>query len=465
MRPRILIDGFNLALEQGTGVSTYARNLSHRLGGMGAQVEVLYGRAVSEKLSPLLREIAFFDDPSQRMVQTTNLRRLRRMLLSGLSERLVEIPVTGQVVIDSYAARLPHFDRLWNVEDIFTRSHNNFKLLKRIIPLRPPSPPPEVVHWTYPLPLRMPGVKNIYTFHDLVPLRLPFTTLDHKRRYYRLCMKLLESADHIVTVSEASRRDIINLLGADPEKVTNTYQSVELPPQFANKPEALARDEVAGSFGLDWKGYFMFFGAIEPKKNVGRMIEAFLASGSDKPLVIVGKQAWKSEQELKLLFDDHIKYIAQEDGRLVTRRKIILLDYAPFRLLISLIRGAKAVLFPSLYEGFGLPALEAMSLGTPVLTSNTSSLPEVVGDAAVKVDPYDVRAMVEGIRALDSDEELLGHLSWAGRRQAAIFSAAAYERRLAGLYARLGVPLEPGTPEPVPLPDFEPDLEAGYGRG
>jgi len=461
MRPRILIDGFNLALEQGTGVSTYARNLSYRLGSLGAEVEVLYGRAVNAKLKPLLREVAFFDDPSQRMISTRRFRQVRRMLFAGVNEQVAAVPVTGQVVIDTYAARLPHFDRLWNAEDLFVRTHNHFKLLKRVVPVRTPGPPPALVHWTYPLPIRMPGAKNIYTFHDLVPLRLPFTTLDHKRRYHRLCMKLLEQADHIVTVSEASRRDIINLLGADPEKVTNTYQSVELPPQFASKPENLARDEVAGSFGLDWKGYFMFFGAIEPKKNVGRMIEAFLASGSDLPLVIVGKQAWKSEQELKVLFDDHIKYIAQEDGRLVTKRKIILLDYAPFRLLVSLIRGAKAVLFPSLYEGFGLPALEAMSLGTPVLTSNTSSLPEVVGDAAVKVNPYDIRAMVEGIRALDADEDLRGHLSWAGRRQAAVFSAAAYERRLADLYARLGVELDPTTPDPPELPEYEPAFERG----
>ena len=191
----------------------------------------------------------------------------------------------------------------------------------------------------------------------------------------------------------------------------------------------------------------MFFGAIEPKKNVGRMIEAFLSSGSELPLVIVGKQAWKSEEELKLLFDDHIRYQVQEGSILRTKRKIILLDYAPFRLLISLIRGAKAALFPSLYEGFGLPALEAMKLGTPVMTSNTSSLPEVVGDAAITVDPYDVRAMVEAIRALDSDADLRGWLEQAGPRRAALFSAEQYERRLAEVYGRLGVKVEPGAGE------------------
>ncbi|WP_431281337.1 glycosyltransferase family 4 protein [Humitalea sp. 24SJ18S-53] len=452
MRTKINIDGYNLALDEGTGVATYARNLSFRLGAMGAEVGVLYGTHASASRNPLLREVSFFDPRLGRSPAWQRyLRGFRRSIMAPAGELAVHIPSTGKVVTDAFAARLPHFDTLWNVQDLFSFAPNAFKLFKRRLQVKMPDRP-QVMHWTYPLPLAVRGAKNIYTMHDMVPLRLPYTTLDQKSHYLRLTQMLVRRADHIVTVSEASRRDIINLLGADPDKVTNTYQSVEIPRKLAEKPEAEARSEVMGSFGLEWKGYFMFFGAIEPKKNVGRMIEAYLSSGSDLPLVIVGKQAWKSEEELKLLFDDHIKYIVQQGDRLVTRRKIILLDYAPFRLLISLIRGAKAVLFPSLYEGFGLPALEAMSLGTPVLTSNTASLPEIVGDAAVKVNPYDVRAMTEGIKALDHDEQLRGHLSWAGRRQAALFSAAAYERRLAALYSRLGVTLQPTTPD-LPVQD------------
>jgi glycosyltransferase involved in cell wall biosynthesis len=105
--------------------------------------------------------------------------------------------------------------------------------------------------------------------------------------------------------------------------------------------------------------------------------------------------------------------------------------------LISLIRGAKAVLFPSLYEGFGLPALEAMSLGTPVLASNTASMPEVVGEAALKVDPYDTRALVEGIRALDNDADLLGRLAEAGPIRAQEFSPERYQARLLKLYSKV----------------------------
>jgi glycosyltransferase involved in cell wall biosynthesis len=157
--------------------------------------------------------------------------------------------------------------------------------------------------------------------------------------------------------------------------------------------------------------------------------------------VIVGKKAWKSRQELRLLSDnDHIRYLLTRDGGVTeTRHRVMQVDYAPFPLLVSLIRGAKSVFFPSLYEGFGLPALEAMLLGTPVMTSNTASMPEVVGDAAIQVDPYDVGAMVQAIRALDTDADLRGRLSLAGPRRAAEFSEERYQARLRDAYARAGV--------------------------
>ena len=120
----------------------------------------------------------------------------------------------------------------------------------------------------------------------------------------------------------------------------------------------------------------------------------------------------------------------------VRRGRIIVLPYAPFSLLVSLIRGARAALFPSLYEGFGLPVLEAMMLGTPVLCSNTSSLPEVAGDAAIAVDPYDTATITAGLRALDADAGLRDDLSRRGLAQAALFSPDRYRARLAALYQR-----------------------------
>jgi glycosyltransferase involved in cell wall biosynthesis len=425
-------------LDQGTGVATYARNLSFALGRLGFGVGVLYGTRPTHSADPLIREIAFFDERVGEAPQWVEvLRRAYRMVTAPFGERAVRVPITGRVIATTFRDRLPHFDEIWNAQHLFQQAHAYFRVSKGPLTVRAPERP-DLMHWTYPVPVHMPRVQNIYTLHDLVPLRLPFTTLDHKRRYFRLMRYVAKRSPHIVTVSENSRRDIINLLGVPEERVTNTWQSVEMPRRLTEAPMQTVRAEVSGSFGLEAGRYWLFFGAIEPKKNVGRIIQAFLASGAEGPLVIVGRKAWKSEGELKLLFDDHVRYHVQE-GQEIRRRHKVMLDYVPFRLLVNLIRGARAVLFPSLYEGFGLPALEAMLLGTPVVTSNTASMPEVVGDAAITVDPYDVAALVRAIQAVDGDAELRARLAEAGPRRAALFSPERYAARLEALYGRLGL--------------------------
>jgi glycosyltransferase involved in cell wall biosynthesis len=335
---------------------------------------------------------------------------------------------------------MPYFDTIWNAPDIFYRASQHFALTGWMVPTRMNvrmRVKPDLVHWTYPLPIKVAGARNIYTLHDLVPLRLPFTTLDHKRRYLKMLQMLVRKADHIVTVSETSRNDIINLLGVPESRVTNTYQAVDIPEKYASKPEDVVKREVEGTFNIRHKEYMLFFGAIEPKKNVGRLIEAYLASKIDTPLVIVGKLAWKSEQEMRLLNEDATSYLEQTGSLTYRRRKIFHVDYAPFPLLVSLIRGAKAVLFPSLYEGFGLPILEAMKLGTPVLTSTEGSTPEVAGDGALLIDPYDTRAIAAGIAELDTNAELRALLSIKGKKQAEKFSFDAYKVRLKNLYDRI----------------------------
>ncbi len=439
-RPRVFLDGYNLALDQGTGVATYARNLSFAMGRLGYETGVLYGTRAAPSLNPLIREIAFFDERvGDTALWLQILRRSHGLFRAPLGETARRVPITGTVISTTFNDRLPHFDEIWNARDLFQQAaaHQRFfnSRLRVNVAERP-----KLMHWTYPLQLRMPGALNLYTLHDLVPLRLPYTTLDNKRRYWKLNRMLTRRADHIVTVSEASRRDIINLLGCDPARVTNTYQAVDIPAKFRDLPLDMAHAEVRGSFGLEPGNYYLFFGAIEPKKNVGRMIQAYLASGVEAPLVIVGKKAWKSDDELRLIFDDHIRSLVQDGAVLRTKRKIILLDYAPFRLLVNLIRGARGVLFPSLYEGFGLPVLESMLLGAPVITSNTSSLPELVGDAALQVDPYDVAALVRAIQAVDGDPELRARLAAAGPERAALFSPERYAERLGKLYTSLGVP-------------------------
>lgn len=437
MAKSVMLDGYNLGLEKGTGVATYARNLSYELHALGYRTDVLYGTRASPGIDPLLREISFFDPavgtPPKWLVI---LRYLRDQLTSPLGRRAVKVPITGTVISKTFEARMPYFDQIWNSVNLFDVSLAYFKTYNRTLKVSGLRTP-DIMHWTYPLPIRIPGAKNIYTLHDLVPLRLPFTTGDIKRRYLRLMRRIVKDADHIVTVSETSRRDIINLLGCPERRITNTYQSVEIPKKFAEKPDDVVRREIEGAFGLPYKGYFLFFGAIEPKKNVGRLVEAYLASQISSPLVIVGGAAWKSDVEFKFINPLTNSYLEQIDNLTYQRDRIRRFDYAPFSLLVSLIRGAKGVVFPSLYEGFGLPVLEAMLLGTPVITSKEGSTPEVAGDAALLINPYDARDIADAIRAVDSDPELRASLSAKGKVQAAKYSPEIYRGRLKELYDKL----------------------------
>lgn len=431
---RIMIDGMNLSLDKGTGVATYAKNLSYCLHDMNYAVDVLYGSRAAPGYSDLMKEIAFFDNnagdiPSWLKV----LRAVKESLYAPFGFSATKVPLNDIVVKDTFKSKLPYYDDIYNAPDVFRKASVTFSIFEKLHKVHIPKKP-DIMHWTYPIALKVKSIPNIYTLHDLVPLRLPYTTLDNKRRYLRLVSIIAERADHIVTVSETSKKDIIDILKIDPNKITNTYQAVSIPDKYKNKPIEIVQQEISGTFNLDYKKYFLFFGSIEPKKNIGRIIEAYLNAKVDTPLVIVGAQAWKSEEELKLLFDDNIRSYVIENNEIKVKKKVIQFSYAPFPLLVSLIRGAKATIFPSLYEGFGLPALESMLLGTPVITSNTASLPEVVGEAALSVDPYNTFELTKAIRQMDQDEDLRNELVTRGKIRAELFNEQNYMNRLNSVY-------------------------------
>jgi glycosyltransferase involved in cell wall biosynthesis len=433
---KVMVDGFNLSLAQGTGVATYARNLTYNLKALGHEVHVLYGFHGSPDRSAIMREISFYDPvvPSGRLERILEPFYRAWELFAGPFRPLssYEIPVSGRVINRQFAARMPSFDKLWNVPNLFERANRTFFYLHRRVSVKAGSPI-QVAHWTYPVPVRVKGAKNIYTLHDLVPLQLPYTTLDNKLLYLKLMKLIAREADHIVTVSENSKRDIVALLGVPENKVTNTYQAVDIPSSYLRRSIEELKGELEGSFNVQYKNYVLFYGAIEPKKNVGRIIEAYLASNIGKSLVIAGASAWKSDQELMLL-------TGPEGERLMRKRKIIRVPYLSFPQLVNLIRGAKTVLFPSLYEGFGLPILESMACGTPVITSNLGSMKEIAGDAALLVDPYNTREIKDAIIAMVSSSSLQSEKSMLGYKVAACYSSERYRDRLERLYEKVGGP-------------------------
>jgi glycosyltransferase involved in cell wall biosynthesis len=458
---RLMIDGYNLALPHGTGVATYGHQLANAAADAGIEVSGLYG--LRAPFSRRLRDVMFYEALGGGGHDVRSHRRwsfgwYREVTLMIRGKRTRQIPTEGRVLTRQFEQRLPAFANLYTAPDIFELGARNFTRTGLFSNIHVPRPP-DVMHWTYPLPVRVKGAANIYTMHDLVPLKLPYASADTKRYYYKLMRAIVQRADRIVTVSEASRNDIIQFFPAAERKIVNTYQAVRVPVAISEEREEDLAAAIHSIFNLPYKGYFLFFGAIEPKKNVHRLIEAYLSLATKTPLVIVGRRVWGSEEELRLLQRDELQPLKS------TFKNIRRIDYLPRSLLLRLVRGAKAVAFPSIYEGFGLPVLEAMSLGTPVLTSNVSSLPEVGGDAALYVDPYQPREIMAGLRALDDDAGLRARMAEAGRDQAERFSVARYQDRLTRMYEGLleerGVAAHDSSPSRGRAAGFEGGIVTG----
>ena len=431
MSLKIGIDGFNMAMLRGTGVATYGVALTSAIAQLGHESIGVFGIDIGD--DPDGHEMMFFDrfgQPPRR--ETRRQKRLRFIRSIWLpSRKATDVPLSPLVDKSGFAERLPAFDRIVSHADLFEIAETHFRLYGRFLPLRIDQPP-DIMHWTYPVPIHLHGARNIYTLHDLVPMRLPYATLDVKPAYKQLIDQCVWRSAHICTVSESSRNDIIARYPDAAHKVTNTYQTAPVPDHILAGNPAEDAAMIEGLFDLRHRGYFLFFGALDPKKNIARIVEAYLTSGSAIPLVIVGARSWGTEQENALLGGGRVSVYGKSIDK-----GILQLDYLPRDLLLRLARGAKAVLFPSLYEGFGLPALEAIRLGTPVISSNISSLPEVVGDAGILIDPYDVRALANAIETIDADPAVAARLVAAGQVQTEKFSDAAYRERLSALYDRV----------------------------
>lgn len=424
MSLRIGVDGFNLALSKGTGVATYARTLTRTLHHMGHSVDMIFGLDLPNSSNIDLREVQFFEALEQPAIRNPKLlskQWLNDRKIDIFSPSIQEIPFTGRVEVRQFAEKFPYFDRIFNSDGIFRKAARYFRRTGKMMNICMDNPP-DIMHWTYPFPIKLSGSKNIYTIHDVVPLKLPYTTLDNKVFYFRLIKEISKKSDGICTVSKSSINDIISFFPESRKKIYNTYQCSNFFEFNQRRGDAECISQVKANFGLTPRSYFIFFGSLEPKKNIGRLIEAFLASGSRRKLVLVGAQSWKSEKELRYL--DH--------G--VKNKKIILIEYLPENALFALLRLSRALLFPSLSEGFGLPVLEAMNSGVPTLISNEGALPEVGGEASLTTDAYDVDAIAKAIFTLEHDDALCDKLIAAGHVQAAQFDMASYCKRLGELY-------------------------------
>jgi glycosyltransferase involved in cell wall biosynthesis len=257
-------------------------------------------------------------------------------------------------------------------------------------------------------------------FPQYLPNRLALT-------YARTSIALAtRRATRVLTVSESSKRDILRYVDAEPDKIDVIYNAYD--ERFGVEPGEEDVVRVRERFQLHDE-FVLYAGNVKPHKNLERLIEAFQ---------LVRRQGL-DHLKLVLIGDEISKYAALRRAvhRYQLHKYVRFLGYVPEQTLAVMYRLAGVFVFPSLYEGFGLPPLEAMASGTPVVTSNVSSLPEVAGDAAVLVDPYDPAAIADGIRRVLTDEALRRDMRRKGLQRARQFSWEQSVQRVREIYGEV----------------------------
>lgn len=250
-------------------------------------------------------------------------------------------------------------------------------------PIKPKMPAIEVFHaWDWHLPPDV-DLPMVTTMHDLAMLRFPEIAHPAILRAHQVAWnRIKQSKTQIIAVSQTTKQDCIELLEIEPKRVSVVYEA--LPVELTTASQTLTEDRVAAihhKFALE-RPYFLFVGTTEPRKNLKRVIKAWQSFADDYDLVIVGAPGWDDLASVK------------------TKRDPILLPSVNDEELSALYSQAQLFVFPSLYEGFGLPILEAFYHGTPVVTSNNSGMAEVAGNAAALVDPLSVESIRAGLTTI-----------------------------------------------------------------
>ncbi|MFN8522927.1 MAG: glycosyltransferase family 1 protein [Chloroflexota bacterium] len=272
--------------------------------------------------------------------------------------------------------------------------------------------PPDVLFvpsHSLPIALRCPTVNTV---HDLGYLRFP-AEHGRARRWVRDWMTRwsVARATALIAVSAATRDDMVRYYDTAPDRVRVIHHGVAT--QFSPDCPTGSNSEALLHLGVK-RPYFLFLGTLQPRKNLDSVLAAFdlFCDRGSHPhrLVLAGATGWQSDRLYRSL------------ARVRARDRVVCTGYVPQALVPALLRGASALCFPSLFEGFGLPALEAMACGAPVIASHTSALPEVVGDAGLLVDPLDVESIALGLQRLAAEPGLAADLRARGLLRASTFS-------------------------------------------
>ena len=378
------LDTRNTGRHGGTGVATYASTLKDACEKAGHK--------------PMLLQ----DDGAISQSAHDFLPRLSRAIRSTAPLRALQLHRDGYSCNDLYRTAEVR-DRLWQAAT-FVESPRS----------------PAIMHWTYPLPLLWQDIPNVVTIHDLIPVLHPALSGIPRDRIRRRVEHWCDRATAIVTVSNAVKFDLMAAFGVPEAKIFMSSQPVSFSEPLLDA--ARHADSPCEPDG------FLYFGTLERRKNIGRIIDAHSRSRTNRQLTLIGEEGFESDVELQKL------------GQHRAPERVKIVRWCPRPALIRAIKEAHAIVFPSLAEGFGLPIIEAMALGTPVITSIGHATEEIAGDAAWLVDATDTEDLAHAFDTLDRENSLHAELSCAGLKRASEseFNFDMYSQRMSLFYQNLG---------------------------
>jgi len=340
-----------------------------------------------------------------------------------LIEALARLPLEDDfVVIDSVRSKEPLIEHpRFATRHAWTPSHHRLEQFTLPIELAPMRL--DLLHSPDFVPPFRAKVRSVITVHDLVFLMFPQFLTKDAARYYGQIDHAVRHADAVIAVSHATKRDIMQLLGVAEHKIRVIYEAAN--PIFRPLHADDLVQRIRGRFGIQ-KDFLLFVSTIEPRKNVPTLLRAFrqLLYNYRPPvkLVLAGERGCLFDEVFdltrRLELEDHVLFL----GRVTDRE------------LLWLYNAARALVAPSIYEGFGLTPLEAMACGTPVIVSNVSSMPEIVADAGLTVDPTDVEELTVAMWRILDDSALRDTLAKKGLKRAALFSWDKAARETLALY-------------------------------
>jgi glycosyltransferase involved in cell wall biosynthesis len=318
---------------------------------------------------------------------------------------------------DTTILRQPNFRRI----SLWTPSHHRLERYALNVELMRLGL--DILHSPDFIPPHRPTCKSVITVHDLAFLLYPHFLTKESARYYGHIDQAVRWTDHIISVSESTRRDTVEHLGVPEDKITVVYEAAN--PIFRPVDKDLARRKVRERHNVDYP-FILFVSTIEPRKNVPTLVRALWqlmeCYKEDIHLVLAGGKGWLFEDAFaiveELQLEDRVHFV----GRVSSED------------LLYLYNAAELLAHPAFYEGFGLPPLEAMACGLPVVVSNVSSLPEVVGDAGILIDPHDVDELTVAMWRVLNDDEIRHEMQENGLRQAARFSWERAARETVQIY-------------------------------